>query len=66
MPNDGLPKQSYKLQKHWAETDTECWAQNIRALRCGTGFGEEWINQGVGQAEVFLKNFKTGLLDIDI
>ena len=31
-----------------------------------TGFGEVWLNQGVGHVEAFLKAFKTRAFDMDM
>ena len=47
LPNDRLPKLCYKLQRRWTETDTDCWATQVRNL-------------------LFIKVFKTRLLDMDI
>ena len=66
LPNSRLPKQCYKLQKRWTETDTKCWALDIRDLLFKTEFGEVWLNQGIGQVDVFLKVFKTRVFDIDM
>ena len=66
LPNNRLPKQCYNLQKRWTETDTKCWALDIRDLLFRTGFGEVWLNQGVGHVEAFLKVFKTRTFDMDM
>ena len=66
LPNDRLPKVCYRLQKSWTETDTDCWATQIRNLLFRMGFGDVWLNQGVGQVPQFIKVFKTRVLDIDI
>ena len=65
MPNVKLPKLCYKLQRQWVENDTNCWALNVRDLLFQMGFGEVWLNQGVGNTGVFLKVFKTRLQDIE-
>ena len=41
------------------------WGSKIRKVLFSSGFGDVWLNQGVGQAEVFLKVFKQKMLDID-
>ena len=66
LPNSRLPKQCYKLQKRWTETDTKCWALDIRDILFRTGFGEVCLNQGIGTVDVFLKVFKTRLFDLDM
>ena len=40
------------------------WARNVRQLLCSNGFGEAWYNQGVGNAEAFIKVFKLTLSDV--
>ena len=64
--NDRLPKLCYKLQRRWTETDTDCWATQSRNLLFRAGFGDVWLNQGVGRVDIFIKVFKTRLLDKDI
>ena len=39
------------------------WAREVRSLLFQCGFGEVWYNQGVGNAEVFCRLFKTRLHD---
>ena len=65
LPNDRLPKVCCKLQRQWTETDKDCWATQIRNLLFRVGFGDVWLNQGVGQVSQFIMVFKTRLLDMD-
>lgn len=66
LPADRLPKICYKFQSRWTETNIDCWAFQVRDLLFRTGFGDVWLNQGVGRIEIFIKHFKTRLLDIDM
>ena len=54
LPDNILPKLCYKLQTRWTETNTDCWAFQVRGLLFRTGFGDVWLNQGVERIEIFL------------
>ena len=58
--------QNYKWQRRWTETDTDCWATQIRNMLFRARFGDVWLNQGVGRVEIYIEVFKTRLLDMDI
>ena len=45
--------------------DIDCRATQIRNLLFREGFGDVWLNKGVGHRPHFLKVFKTRLLDMD-
>ena len=65
--SDGrIPKLCYKMQRRWVANDTECWLFHIRNLLFSSGFGEAWLNQGVGNKQAFLKLFKQRLKDMDM
>ena len=66
LPDNRLPKLCYKLQTRWTETNTNSWEFQVRDVLFRTGFGDVWLNQGVERIEIFLKHFKTTLLDIDM
>ena len=61
-----IPKLCYKMQRRWVANDTECWLFHIRNLLFSSGFGEVWLNQGVGNKQAFLKFFKQRLKDMDM
>lgn len=42
----------------------EMWIKQVRDLLCNNGFREVWLNQGVGDRDIFLNIFKTRLNDI--
>ena len=46
--------------------DTDCWLFHISNLLFSSGFGEVWLNQGVGHINSFLRVFKQRLIDMDI
>ena len=48
-----IPKLCYKMQRRWVANDTECWLFHIRNLLFSSGFGEAWLNQGVGNKHHF-------------
>ena len=54
------------MQRRWVANDTECWLFHIRNLLFSSGFGEAWLNQGVGNKRAFLKLFKQRLMDMDM
>ena len=54
------------MQRRWVANDTECWLFHIRNLLFSSGFGEVWLNQGVGNKQAFLKFFKQRLKDMDM
>ena len=66
LSDNRLPKLCYKLKTRWTKTNTNCWAFQVRDLLFRTGLGDVWLNQGVERIEIFLKHFKTRLLDIDM
>jgi hypothetical protein len=39
------------------------WVSLVRMLLCKHGFGDVWLQQGVGSVELFLHIFKTRLRD---
>ena len=61
-----IPKLCYKMQRRWVVNDTECWLFHIRNLLFSSGFGEAWLNQGVGNKRAFLKLFKQRPMDMDM
>lgn len=66
MNGNRLPAICYKVQYQWAENNTVCWAYHIRRLLYSCGFGHVWINQGVGNIDIFCKQLSLRLRDIDV
>ena len=63
--HDRLTKQAYHLQLGWVESDTKCWALEVKRLLMVHGFGEAWYNQGVGDVSIFKNLFKRRCRDIE-
>ena len=59
-----LRKSLYKVLKEYDEVGKITWATNVKNLLYTTGFGEAWLQQGVGNAECFLNLYKQRLKDI--
>ena len=65
LPENRYPKLCYKIQVRWVTNNTDCWLLHIRNLLFSTGFGEVWLNQGVGHVDNFMRTFKQRLVDMD-
>ena len=63
LGEDRLPKVAYEASVNLAEQGKECWAGRVRDLLMRHGFGEVWVNQGVGQEKKFLREFVSRLRD---
>ena len=58
MNDDRLTKDAYKLQLEWSERNRKCWAHDVKYILYSYGFGEVWLNQGVGDKNIFLNMSK--------
>lgn len=61
-----LIKQVYLVQKRHFETNDRVinWVSLVKDLLCRYGFGNVWLQQGVGNVDVFLTCFKQRMKDI--
>jgi len=59
-------KHSYNFQFKMAERGEKCWAFDVKSLLYKYGFGEVWLQQGVGNIELFTEQFLRRCKDIDI
>ena len=59
-------KRSINEQALLAEAGCKSWGLDVKNVLFATGFGEAWINQGVGSDTDFLNQFKQRIIDIDI
>lgn len=61
-------KHAYQLLLNDIEGKPNCvnWASKVKFLLSSLGFYEVWVNQGVGNKNVFLKVFKQRLTDVFI
>eukprot|EP00745_Piridium_sociabile_P033756 TRINITY_DN5799_c0_g1_i7.p1 TRINITY_DN5799_c0_g1~~TRINITY_DN5799_c0_g1_i7.p1 ORF type:complete len:201 (+),score=5.71 TRINITY_DN5799_c0_g1_i7:293-895(+) len=61
-----VDKLSYKAYRMLLELDNrgkQCWVSKIREMLCLTGFNIVWLQQGVGDVKLFLREFKQRLID---
>ena len=58
-------KLAYQVMLNDIELSHNCvnWASNVKVLLSSLGFHEVWVNQGVGNKNVFLRVFKQRLTD---
>ncbi len=63
MPNDRYPKQCYLYVKSLDKYNRVTWATHVKSLLFMYGFGFVWINQEVGDNNLFMKTFVQRLKD---
>ena len=63
MSHDRLPYKAYKMLYTLDTKGKKTWASDIRDCLCRYGFACVWMNQGVGNIDVFLKCFKDRIID---
>ena len=59
-------KQCYYYQYNLAERNTPCWALYVKHLLSTAGFGIVWLEQQVGNKDIFLREFGIRVKDIFI
>jgi hypothetical protein len=64
MTHDRMPNQSYHMLYAKDQRGGYNWVTNVRHILNQTGFGIVWIQQSVGSVSMFLKMFKTRLIDM--
>ena len=64
MEGNRLPKQCYNMLNE-RQNGQNNWCTAVKNLLFTTGFGSVWINQGVGNEEMFMLQFKQRLRDIN-
>ena len=57
MQDDRLPKLAYKTSCSLSKEGKNSWANKVKYVLCSFGFGEAWVNQGVGNPNLFLYEF---------
>ena len=57
---------SYDMLKGFDEAGDVNWVTGITKLLYGHGFGDVWLNQGVGHIDTFLAIFKQRVTDTSI
>ena len=63
MTNDRLPKKAYNMLVELDVRNKNNWASKIRLCLNEMGFGYAWLQQGVGNENVFVKMFRQRLID---
>ena len=63
MDHHRLPYKAYKSLYTLDERNKQTWVTNIRKCLCENGFAFVWFQQGVGNAKLFLREFKQRLID---
>ena len=63
MENHRLPKRAYNTLYNLDARGKQTWATKVRLCLMQNGFGYAWFNQGVGNANLFLKIIKQRLID---
>ena len=64
MPPCHLPFKGYKTLLHLHERNKRTWASSVCYVLYKYGFGDVWVNQGVGDEKAFLKEFKERVLSL--
>ena len=66
MDKHRLTYKCYEFQYANADSNSyNFWAKSVKSLLQNYGFGEVWLQQGVGDVNVFLTVFKQRCVDID-
>ena len=60
------PFACYKMLKELDDNGRHTWASNVRILLSRYGFGHVWLNQGVGDPVIFIKEFYQRICDCAI
>ena len=63
MESYRLPRKSYDMLFEMDAKGKKNWVSNVRLFLCENGFGEVWLNQGVGNQFSFLRLFRQRLID---
>ena len=66
MNQNRFPSKCYKMLRDLDESGRITWASKVRELLFSYGFGYVWLVESVGDANLFMKNFKQRLIDCSI
>ena len=64
LPHSHYSYFAYEEQLSIAERGVECWALSLKRLLFSLGFGDAWLNQGVGNCRAFMILVEQRLSDI--
>ena len=65
LPDENLVKSCYNLLYVQCERGKKNWASRIKQLLFQYGYGYAWLNQQIEDKNIFIKLFKTTLIDCD-
>ena len=63
LPEDRLPRKVYNMMCHLQEQGKKVWSSHVKEMLFTNGFGYAWQQQGVGDVDMFLSDFKKRLQD---
>ena len=66
MSTTRYPFACYKMLKESDDNGRHNWASNVRILLSRYGLGHVWLNQGVGDPVIFIKEFYQRICDCAI
>ncbi|XP_070193997.1 uncharacterized protein, partial [Littorina saxatilis] len=64
MPSHRLPQKAYKMLLYLHEQNKRTWASSVCYVLYKYGFDQVWIQQGVGNENAFLTEFKNRLVTL--
>ena len=64
LDSSRLPRASYDMLYSFDNVGRKNWATEIKHMLYGYGFGEVWVNQSVGDVNMFLYLFKQRVVDV--
>ena len=64
MQSDRLTNKAYRMLLELDNRGKQCWVSEIRVILCSMGFNIVWLQQGVGNIKLFLREFKQRLIDV--
>ena len=66
VPENRWIRKSYNMLLYYSNIDNVNWATHVKNILCRAGFIDVWLNQGVGDCDLFLKMLYQRLKDMNI
>ena len=63
MNRDRIPYKCYKMLRRLDEVGRNTWATNVKNLLFSYGYGYVWMNEEVGDINMFIRAFKQRIVD---
>ena len=63
MGEDRLPHKAYNMLMHLDARGKQTWVTKVKTCLFEYGYGHVWLNQGVGDIQMFICNFRQRLID---